>query len=171
MEIWDIYDENRMPIKFKQDRKIELLENEYYVGVGCWIINEDNKILITKRHPNKIAGNTWENPGGALDAYESSERGIIREVKEETNIKLTYDDLQIIDSCKLDKCFFDTYIAKINMKNQNIILQVNETINYKFVTFDELDTLMHTNQVCDIIKERYFNNREFIYQFIQKSEN
>lgn len=53
----------------------------------------DDEIVITK---GWIGGNDWVLPGGGVKAGESYESSAIREVQEETGIKLTPSDLQKI---------------------------------------------------------------------------
>ncbi|MBU0929712.1 MAG: NUDIX domain-containing protein, partial [Nanoarchaeota archaeon] len=56
------------------------------VGVGVYII-KDNKILFGKRKGFHGSG-TWCPPGGHLEFNESIEECAIREVMEETGIKI-----------------------------------------------------------------------------------
>lgn len=44
---------------------------EYHLAADIWVINENNKILITQRHPDKNFGLLWECSGGAVVADES----------------------------------------------------------------------------------------------------
>jgi 8-oxo-dGTP diphosphatase len=55
------------------------------VGVGAVIRNEQDEILLVLRNREPEKG-TWSIPGGKLDLYESLERSVIREIKEEVNL-------------------------------------------------------------------------------------
>lgn len=58
-------------------------------GATFIAINEENKILILKRANNdKYSPNLWCVPGGSLEK-ESYEECVRREVKEETNLKIS----------------------------------------------------------------------------------
>ncbi|HSA06217.1 MAG TPA: (deoxy)nucleoside triphosphate pyrophosphohydrolase [Candidatus Gastranaerophilales bacterium] len=53
--------------------------------VTAGIIIKDNKILIAKRKTGKCIGASWEFPGGKLEAGETLEECLKRELKEELN--------------------------------------------------------------------------------------
>jgi len=61
-----------------------------YVGAMAFI-ERDGKILIARRHPNHPNGDggLWEMPSGRLEAGESLERGLLREVREETHLDVS----------------------------------------------------------------------------------
>ena len=49
--------------------------------------NENGEILVLKRHPkSKTDPCMWELPGGKLEAGEHFTDGLVREIKEETNL-------------------------------------------------------------------------------------
>ena len=52
------------------------------------LINDDNKILLSKRPKNKHLSGFWEFPGGKVEIGETPEVALIREIKEELNIDI-----------------------------------------------------------------------------------
>lgn len=60
------------------------------LNVVAAIIKEDDKILATKRGYGEFI-NMWEFPGGKIEANETKEEALIREIKEELDctIKVT----------------------------------------------------------------------------------
>jgi 8-oxo-dGTP diphosphatase len=58
------------------------------INVCCAIIENDGKILATRRGENMHLKGYWEFPGGKLEAGECIEECIIREIKEELNIDI-----------------------------------------------------------------------------------
>ena len=58
----------------------------FKVAVG--VIWKDNQILITKRKLGGLLGGLWEFPGGKLNSLESAEECVIREIQEETGMKV-----------------------------------------------------------------------------------
>jgi 8-oxo-dGTP diphosphatase len=56
------------------------------VGVGAVILDQDGVLLIRRGHP-PLAGE-WSLPGGALELGESLAEGVMREVMEETGLRV-----------------------------------------------------------------------------------
>lgn len=59
------------------------------VGTGAVIVNEEGKILLTRRGPkarNQVG--KWEAPGGRVEFGETAKQTIIREIKEELDIDI-----------------------------------------------------------------------------------
>jgi len=62
--------------------------------VTAGVITDNDKVLITKRAPKENFAGMWEFPGGKIEANETPEDCLIRELKEELNI-----DVSIIKFC------------------------------------------------------------------------
>ncbi len=61
--------------------------------VAVALIDADNRVLISKRPEGKQLAGLWEFPGGKLDAGETPEDALIRELREELDIELCRDCL------------------------------------------------------------------------------
>ncbi|MFE0270396.1 NUDIX hydrolase [Nocardiopsis alba] len=59
------------------------------VSVAGAVIREDGRMLVIKRRDN---GN-WEPPGGVLELDETPQEGVVREVLEETGIRVEVEQL------------------------------------------------------------------------------
>lgn len=69
-----------------------MIEYVFGLAVKVLLINEEGKILIIKRNTDsKTNAGKWELPGGKVDQGESFDHALIREVYEETNLKITLD--------------------------------------------------------------------------------
>lgn len=66
-----------------------------YIGVGCgaFILNDKNQFLLQKRNKEPERG-YWSIPGGKVEMYETFEKAVVREVKEETNL-----DVEVVELC------------------------------------------------------------------------
>jgi len=60
------------------------------VGVGAVVLDDDGRILLVKHVPRRgdFWGGQWMVPGGGLELGETLEEGVVREVEEETNLKV-----------------------------------------------------------------------------------
>ena len=54
--------------------------------VACALIDVDGRVLLAKRPEGKSMPNLWEFPGGKIEAGETPETAIIRELSEELAI-------------------------------------------------------------------------------------
>lgn len=54
--------------------------------VACALIDADGRVLIAQRPEGKAMAGLWEFPGGKLEAPESPEQALIRELGEELGI-------------------------------------------------------------------------------------
>ncbi|MET8676380.1 NUDIX domain-containing protein [Streptomyces sp. NPDC004647] len=59
------------------------------VSVAAAVVREDGRVLAIQRADN----GTWEPPGGVLELDESPERGVCREVLEETGVEIEVERL------------------------------------------------------------------------------
>ncbi len=59
------------------------------IAVACAIIEWQGKVLVTQRGLHKAEGGLWEFPGGKLEAGETPEACIVREIAEELEIVIT----------------------------------------------------------------------------------
>jgi ADP-ribose pyrophosphatase YjhB (NUDIX family) len=72
------------------------------VGVGAVLICS-NKILLEKRK-NQPGKGKWSIPGGIVELGEEVQKTAIREVKEETNLKVENPELiDVVDDVELDE--------------------------------------------------------------------
>ncbi len=76
--------------------KPEHFDNPMYT-VGC-LVECDGKILLLRRHPDKSEGGTYCSPGGKIDVGDngSPTAAIIRELREETGIKVSEEDIELL---------------------------------------------------------------------------
>ena len=149
MEFWDIYDENKQLTGRKMKRNDWCLkEGEYHLTVLGVIARPDGTFLITKRVMTKAwAPGWWEVSGGGVQAGESSEEAVRREVKEETGLDVRNAEGGYVFTYKRvnpdegDNYFVDVYRFEKDFKEEDLHLQTEETAGYKIATADEIKAL------------------------------
>lgn len=76
------------------------MENIIRVGVGVYIFNQKNRVLLGLRKSQHGQG-TWCPPSGHMEYGETNEQAALREVKEETGLELNlaemYEVLQTME--------------------------------------------------------------------------
>lgn len=104
--------------------------------VAAVIKDETGKILIAQRNFRKAQGGLWEFPGGKIEANETREKAIVREIKEELDI-----DIQV--ERYISEKVFNYPEKEINLivlecKKINGDIKLLEHEDYKWVTISDL---------------------------------
>lgn len=63
--------------------------HHFVVGVKTILIDQENRILVLKRSDKTKGVSKWSLPGGHLEKNENPNNAVIREVEEETQLKIT----------------------------------------------------------------------------------
>ncbi len=61
---------------------------------ACALIDLRQRVLVAQRPEGKTFGGLWEFPGGKIEAGESAEQAVIRELREELAVTIAIADLQ-----------------------------------------------------------------------------
>ena len=149
MEYWDIYDKNKQLTGRKMKRNDWCLkEDEYHLTVLGVIRRPDGKYLITRRVLTKAwAPGWWEVSGGAAQAGEESVEAVRREVFEETGIDVTDADGGYVFTYKRenpgegDNYFVDVYKFIKDVSDEDVHVQTEEALGYRFVTKEEIEQI------------------------------
>lgn len=146
MEIFDAFDENGVALGYDLVRGESIPLGVYHKIVQIYTIDENNRILITQRHPMKHFGYYWEITAGSVIKGEDELSAAVRELEEETGIKVKKEDLSLIKSYFGQNSIWYSYIHKVDMQTQKIQLAENETIDYRFISLDEFNRMIQTKQ-------------------------
>ena len=109
------------------------------------ILINDLKILLTKRSANQtFYPNVWDLPGGHLEAGESPETALVRELKEELGIVATaYESLGTFDELSPEGNESYTYYVYLvtAWRGTTANLQREEHSEIRWVTFEDTSNL------------------------------
>jgi len=125
------------------------------VSMGI-ILNSEGKILIAQRNFQKNFGGMWEFPGGKLEADESPEEALIRELKEELSI-----DVEVLRSFPpydyKDETIGITF-HPIQCKIVGGMIVNNEHEEVKFISIDDIDNFDFAPpdyETVDLVKKNF----------------
>ena len=111
-EYWDLLDENREPLGMLHRRGDALPAGARHLCVEIITVWE-GRILTTLRHPQKHNGGYWEVTTGSALAGEDSRTAAVRELYEETGIKVEKEELILFDHVITPRIFSDTYLLRL----------------------------------------------------------
>lgn len=156
MELWDLFDENRNPLGKTHVRGTRKNPGEYHQVVSIWTVNDRGLLLTTLRSPEKDAEpNVWENTAGSVVAGEDSRTGAVRELWEETGIRIGREALLLLGTAKESDAFIDCYLARSNVPVDEMTMLEGETVDAKWRSFAEFEQLMEQGRVAITVKRRY----------------
>lgn len=108
------------------------------IKVVAAIIQNENKILATKRGYGEFI-NMWEFPGGKIEPGETKDEALIREIKEELNIKINIDKFALDIEYQYPNFYLFMSCFMCSIKEGSIeLLEHNDA---KWITKEEIDTL------------------------------
>lgn len=151
MEKRDLYNEKRELTGETVYKGEKIPDGNYIVVVLVFIQNSEGKFLIQKR--SKMKNGKFATTGGHPKSGEDSIQGIITEIKEEIDLYVKKEDLQLYFSGKSDeeKVFWDDYYLKMNIENiEKLKLQEDEVESVHWFSIDEIKQLMK--------KDKFFKN-------------
>ncbi len=135
------------------------------VGAGFGVILEkDGKILMGRRHPDpdkadsafRSAGE-WSLPGGKLEWGETFEDGAIREVLEETGIKIKNTQVISVHNCKNQFAHFMTVgLLTHEWSGEARVMEPDEMTEWQWFSLKDLPS------------PRYFPSFEVIENYLEK---
>ena len=146
MEYWDIYDADKKVTGRTMKRNDWCLKDgEYHLTVLGVIARKDGTFLITKRVMTKAwAPGWWEVSGGAAHAGETSQEAVCREVKEETGLDVRDAEGGYLfpynreNPGEGDNYFVDVFRFVMDVKEEDLHLQEEETDGYMFATLEQI---------------------------------
>ena len=143
MEYWDVYDKDLTPLHRTHRRGDPMADGLYHLGVDVWIVNSKNEILLTLRAPDKdTLPNEWENTCGSVLAGESALQGAMRELREETGIVASPEDLRAFSYRQTGHTHLFTYLLRRDVPLSSLVFQPGETADAMYVTPAQLDDMV-----------------------------
>ncbi len=129
---------------------MRIVQDQFLVGVTGVIFNDKNEFLLFK---HSYRSHSWSLPGGYISSGEHPREALEREIKEESGLVVSVDDLIKTrtdrSSARLDICYSGTLIG-------GDFQPTHEVTDFSFFTQDNLP-LIRKNQlflIDEILKDR-----------------
>ena len=152
MEILDLYDKDGNKLNKTNIRGTPHNKDEYNLAVDVWIENDKGQILLTQRHPSKLLyPMKWECTSGFVKAGEDSLTAALREVNEETGIRLNKNEGKKIHRIVRHNIniIFDIFMFTKTVDIKNLKIQADEVINIKWAEKEELKEMFKNDEMVE----------------------
>ena len=146
---------------------LALMENdELPVGINMIILNDKNQILLSRRI-NRFGEGTYCLIGGKLKNGETFEECAIRELKEEADLEVKQEDLEVINISTTITNITFLQIALLVKKYKGIpkIMEANKCDDMQFFDLDNLPELfIGTKPNIELFKANMFYDSNVNYE-------
>lgn len=126
---------------------------EYPAWVSAFAMTKDNKVLFVKQYRHGLGVVSTELPGGVVDAGESIEQAMARELKEETGYE--FESFEMIGRISANPATTNNYmhmfIATGGVKVAEQKLDETEEIEVLHYSIEEVKTLVREHKIIQAL--------------------
>jgi len=121
-------------------------------NVVAAIIKKGNLYLVTQRNRNKYMGLKWEFPGGKVEANETLQEALTREIHEELNISINVYEKIAEERYKDSEINIILHYFLCSIKDGDISLNEHEAMEWADKTdFDKYDFVVGDGNITSLI--------------------
>lgn len=155
--IYKVYDRNgRLKREIDKAReKVEIANEDWLKGVSCFVINENNEVLIERRVNKGLTPGKLDLCSGHIDNSETATQAMIRELEEELGIKLE-ESMNVkklkapsaplnFGSKEKNRNFFINFFC-LKRKNSEVNIQEQEIQEILWLPLEECFELIRTGK-------------------------
>lgn len=108
------------------------------VTVTAGVIEYQGKILVAERRKDKSLGGFWEFPGGKIEAGETCEQTLKREIKEEFDIEIEVGPYLMEHTFAYPDFDLKMYVYQASWNGEGKI-KICDHETYAFVTLEQME--------------------------------
>ena len=144
MELWDVYDENRIKTGRTMVRGEPFKEGDHHLVVHVCVFSSEGKMLIQQRQSFKEGwSDMWDiTAGGSAVAGDSSRTAAEREVMEEIGLKIDLGGVLPKITINHEPSFNDIYVITQDVDISALKLQYEEVQAVKWADAEEIKSLI-----------------------------
>ncbi len=162
-EIWELVDDcgERTGVLYRRGSGEPIPEGLHFTVVETWV-RVGERVLLTQRHPDKWAGLKWEVSGGGVNKDEENVSAAVRELSEETGIRVSEDELSLLGSIFRGEAMIDSFFLSLDSLPE-VILQGSEVVDFKWLTESEIADFKPsltngTSERFELYRRKIFDN-------------
>lgn len=148
MEIWDVYDIDRIKTGETVCRGEKMKKGQYHIAVHVCIFGSDGRLLIQQRCTEKKTwAGLWDvTVGGSALAGENSREAAEREVLEELGIKISLDGVRPNLTVNFSSGFDDVYLLLGDVDEKSLVLQKEEVAAARYASEEEIIGMIRSGE-------------------------
>lgn len=172
MELLEYFDENNTECIGTAEREEVHKKELWHREIAVWVMNERYEILLQRRSANKKQyPNKYAVCAGHIDLGEEPKVAAIRELEEETGLKVEEKDLIDIDvfvnKQKENNHFKYTYLIFTNREIEEMTMQEEEVSELKYITLTELENMILNEDESLTFSKKYY--AKLILKFLKEA--
>jgi isopentenyldiphosphate isomerase len=148
MELFDLYDRDRIPTGETIERGQKLPPGRYHLVVHICVFNREGQMLIQLRSKNKVLWpGLWDvSVGGAAQKGDSSWLAAQRELAEELGIVVDLSQVRPAFTFNFDRGFDDVYLIQLDPEIDKLNLQSEEVTAVRWADSDSIHTMIESGE-------------------------
>lgn len=145
MEIWDLYDQDRIPTGELGVRGVELPKGRFHMVVHVCIFNNRHEMLIQQRQINKKGWpNLWDvSVGGSACQGENSHLAAERETLEELGLNIDLSKQRPFLTIHFANGFDDIYLLQQDVNLEQLHLQAEEVQAVQWASLAKIEQMIN----------------------------
>lgn len=170
MEIWDVCDINRNLIEGRTSVRgsDDMKDDEFHIVVFGVVCTPDGRLMVSKRHPDKMFGGVWEFNGGSALSGESSRQAVERELLEETGLDVRECKGEVVKTQVKywpgSNWIYDVWVFTGEVDINKLVPQEGEVTEIRLQTLEWVKKKLENGEFTDLT----FEFIEAVENFIKK---